>query len=89
MVKEHAVANPGKQHYEGDEEIIKRNIEGSKEVIANRKRAVDEQETEHPVNAAQQDLEQDRPPGQTDVPAGGTSGPNSAGGSSKRHKPDG
>jgi hypothetical protein len=71
--------------YTGDEEIIERNIERSREVIEARRQSENAGKGRRPdINDAQS--AEDTIPGQTDVPAGGTSNPNFAGGSSKRHK---
>ena len=74
-----------KQRYSGDDEIIQRNIEQSREVIEARKREHDNEdnvvpfETEIPApENARNDLR--------DVPVGGQSGPNVGGGTAKRHK---
>lgn len=80
------MTNSNKPHYTGDEETIRRNVEGSKELIEKRKHAADEGETEIPIVAAQQDQEREEPPGQWDIPIGGTSNPNFTGGTAKRHK---
>ncbi len=74
-----------KQHYTGDEEIIERNMERSREVIEARKHEHDDDENRVPIDAelpapenARDDLR--------DVPIGGQTNPNARGGTAKRHK---
>jgi hypothetical protein len=74
-----------KQHYSGDDEIIERNMERSREVIEARKREHDDDEIFFPIDAempapenARDDLH--------DVPIGGQSNANARGGTAKRHK---
>lgn len=78
------MTNKRKQHYSGDDEIIERNIERSRELIEARKHEHDadiqpppEDDVPVPENA-REDLR--------DVPIGGQSGPNFGGGTAKRHK---
>ncbi|MDQ3548696.1 MAG: hypothetical protein M3439_07725 [Chloroflexota bacterium] len=79
------MTNKKKQHYSGDDEIIQRNIEQSREVIEARKREHDGDDNVVPFEAeipapenARDDLR--------DVPVGGQSGPNVGGGTAKHHK---
>ena len=74
-----------KQHYTGDEEVIRHNMERSREVIEARKHRNDEDDSSAPFvedmpkpETAREDLQ--------DVPIGGQTGPNFAGGTAKRHK---
>jgi hypothetical protein len=75
------------EQYRGDEEVIERNIERSREAIAARKHS------EHEGKARKPTVDDPNRPGDTvapnqwDVPVGGQAGPNFRGGSSKRHKP--
>ena len=74
-----------KQHYTGDDEIIERNVERSREVIEGRRR-------EHSNDADHLPFEEDisAPENARDdlrnVPIGGESNPNARGGTAKRHK---
>jgi hypothetical protein len=72
--------------YHGDDDIIERNIEQSREVIEARQRhdsddQLDQIDVTDPGNT--RDF---APPGQSNVPIGGTSGPNERGGTAKRQK---
>lgn len=74
-----------KQHYTGDEEIIERNIERSREVIEARKHEHDDDDNPTQFNVdmpapenARDDLR--------DVPIGGQTNANARGGTAKRHK---
>ena len=75
------------QHdHDREDEVIRRNIERSREVIEARKRSANAGKARKPsVSASEYD--DDTVAGQWDVPAGGTSSPNTRGGSSKRQKP--
>jgi hypothetical protein len=70
--------------YTGDDEVIQRNIEKSREVIEGRSHD-DDAAPAHPDDPR---TETTAPPGQWNVPIGGVSNMNSQGGSSKRHKPN-
>jgi hypothetical protein len=80
-----------KSHYHGDDEVIQRNMEQARELIEARRSgdtAELDPETLAAIEASAPDAARDStPPNQTDVPIGGTTGPNARGGSSKRHKP--
>ena len=75
------------EQYHGDEEIIERNMERSREVIANRKDSDDEGKALKPGTGDPNRTDDNVAPNQRNVSVGGQSGPNSQGGSSKRHKP--
>jgi hypothetical protein len=73
-----------KEHYEGDEEIIKKNVERSREVIEARKHAHDDTDSRVPAEP------EITAPGEQredvwDVPVGGQQNPNVGGGTAKRH----
>ncbi len=79
------MSDKSKQHYTGDNEIIERNMERSRELIEARKREHDDDGHPIPIDAdapapdtARDDLR--------DVPIGGQSNPNARGGTTKRHK---
>lgn len=82
--EEEPVTSKKNQHYTGDDEIIERNMERSREVIEARRRehgqdnAVPFDEDAPAPENARDDLQ--------DVPVGGQSGPNFRGGTAKRHK---
>ena len=67
------------------EKVIERNVDRSREVIEARKKSENAGEARKPSVGATQ-YSEDTVPGGEDVPAGGTSGPNATGGSSKRRK---
>lgn len=72
-------------------EIERKNAEESRKLIEERKQRGQEQpvyDERDPGGPGAGERRQDAPPGQRDVPAGGTSGPNTGGGSTKRHKPN-
>jgi hypothetical protein len=72
-----------------EREIVERNVEASRRLLEERRNA--ETAAEHEDEPARNDPrhnDQNVAPGQTSVPLGGTSNPNSQGGSSKRHKPN-
>lgn len=75
------------EQYQGDDEVIKRNIERSREVIEARKRSENEGKATRPGSSDPNRTDDDVAPNQWNVPAGGQSGPNTQGGSTKRHKP--
>ncbi len=79
---------PAEEHVD---EVTRRNAEESRKLIEQRKQrgqhaAADEEL--RPRGPGDGERLEQAPPGQTDVSSGGTSGPNFAGGSSKRHKPN-
>lgn len=79
---------PSQEHAD---EITRKNAEESRKLIEQRKQRGQEQAAPdelHPRGPGQGELREEAPPGQIDVPAGGTSGPNTGGSSSKRHKPN-
>lgn len=76
-----------KPSYSGDDEVIQRNMERSREVIEARKNrdgetALDELPTDDTFDTENED----RVPGQNDVPAGGQSNMNVNGGTANRKK---
>ena len=73
--------------YSGDDEIIERNMERSREVIEQRQNSEDQGKARKPTRNDPNTGDETALPGQWDLPAGGQSGPNARGGSSKRHKP--
>jgi hypothetical protein len=78
-----------RQHeYSGDEEVIQRNIDRQREVIEARERSEDSGQAHRPPPGDPQGAGESALPQQWDIPAGGTSGPNTRGGSSKRQKPN-
>ncbi len=80
---------PSEEHVDA---ITRKNAEESRKLIESRKhrsqRATPQTDELRPRGSVEEEQRQQAPPGQTDVPVGGTTGPNAAGGSSKRHKPD-
>lgn len=74
-----------KQHYTGDDKIIERNMERSREIIEARKHEHDDGDNAVPFEAELPAPENARDDLQ-DVPVGGQSGPNFGGGTAKRHK---
>jgi hypothetical protein len=75
------------ERYTGDEEVIERNIERSREVIASRKHSENEGKAQKPTTEDPNRPGDTVAPNQWDVPVGGQAGPNFRGGSSKRQKP--
>lgn len=73
------------QHYTGDDEIIERNMERSREVIQARKREHDDDQNHIPFDAEIPAPENARD-NFRDVPVGGQSNPNTRGGSANRHE---
>jgi hypothetical protein len=67
-----------------EHDIVQRNVEASRRLLEERRQAHDDE----PARNDPRHNDQNVTPGQTSVPAGGTSNPNSQGGSSKRHKPN-
>ena len=80
------MTNANKSHYHGDEEIIERNIEQSRELIESRKQGGDEGQLDQIDVTAPENTRDWSPPGQSNVPIGGTTSPNTRGGTSKRQK---
>jgi len=78
--------NTEKTHYHGDEEIIERNIEQSKELIESRQQPNDDAQLDRVDPIAPENTGDESPPGQSNIPIGGTTGPNARGGTAKRHK---
>lgn len=79
---------PSKEHAD---EVTRRNAEESRKLIEQRKQRGEESAADDELRSSgpgQGERREQAPPGQTDVPSGGTSGPNVGGGSSKRHKPN-
>ena len=78
------MTNKRNQHYTGDDEIIERNMERSRELIESRRRQHDDDHEQpfegdmSPPENARDDLRE--------VPIGGQSNPNARGGTAKRHK---
>jgi hypothetical protein len=68
-----------------EHEIVQHNVEASRRLLEERRQAAHDDE---PARNDPRHNDQNVAPGQTSVPAGGTSNPNSQGGSSKRHKPN-
>jgi hypothetical protein len=85
-VKEETMSDVQKQHYEGDEDIIRRNIEGSQDLIEARRRAAEDDDIEPPADDPQLEYDKKIPPGQINVPFGGTSNPHGEGGTANRRK---
>jgi hypothetical protein len=83
--EEGTVTDKRKQHYTGDDEIIERNMERSREVIEGRKREHDDDDNRAPIDAEMSAPENARDD-LRDVPIGGQSNPNARGGTAKRHK---
>jgi hypothetical protein len=83
--EEGTVTNKNKQHYTGDDEVIQKNIERSREVIEARKHDHDEIDSrvtpEDEITAPKDHREE-----VWDVPVGGQQNPNFGGGTAKRHK---
>jgi hypothetical protein len=83
--EEGTMTDKRKQHYSGDDEIIERNMERSREVIEGRRR-------EHGNEADHLPFEEDMSAPESarddlrNVPIGGESNPNARGGTAKRHK---
>jgi hypothetical protein len=75
------------ERYSGDDEVIERNVERSREVIEARKRSENEGKARKPTQDDPNRVDESAAPNQWDVPAGGQSGPNVQGGSTRRHKP--
>jgi len=79
------MTNTKKQHYSGDDEIIRKNIEQSREVIEARKHQHDDDDSrvlpEDEVSAPKDPRQE-----VWDVPVGGQQGANFGGGTAKRHK---
>lgn len=75
------------ERYEADEEVIERNVQRSKEVIAARKHSENEGKARKPTPDDPNRVKDSAAPNQWDIPAGGQSGPNVGGGSTRRHKP--
>ena len=73
-------------HYHGDEDVIERNIEQSRELIESREQGDDEEVLDRFDATDPGNTREFAPPGQSNVPIGGTTGPNARGGSSKRQK---
>lgn len=80
-------SDKGKPRYHGDQAIIDRNVEQSRELIASRSQGDSDVQLDEIVPTDPENTDEFAPPGQTNVPAGGTTGPNASGGSSNRHKP--
>ena len=79
------MTSKNKPHYEGDDEIIQKNVERSREVIEARKHEHDGEDSRVPAEAeitAPNDPREDV----WDVPVGGQQNPNFGGGTAKRHK---
>ncbi len=76
-----------KTQYEGDEEVIQRNIERSREVIEMKKHAEDAGKATPPSPSDPRSKDEAAAPRQWDVPIEQSS-PNARGGSSKRQKPN-
>jgi hypothetical protein len=74
-----------KQHYFGDDEIIERNMERSREVVEERRHARDDADNTMPLDAEMPEPENARTDLQ-DVPVGGQTNANARGGTAKRHK---
>jgi hypothetical protein len=78
---------PDRKHtYHGDEEIIKRNVERSREVIDARKEREGDTDIPETVVPDVNTSPEDSYPGQWDVPSGGVSSSSSTGGTAKRRK---
>lgn len=75
---------------EHGDEVTRRNAEESRKLIEQRKQRGQQTADDElrPRGPGEGERREQAPPGQTDVPSGGTSGPNVGGGSSKRHKPN-
>jgi hypothetical protein len=83
--EEGTVTEKNKQHYTGDDEIIQKNIERSREVIEARKQGNADTDSRVPpedeISAPKDHREE-----VWDVPVGGQQNPNFGGGTAKRHK---
>ena len=79
------MANKDKQHYSGDEEIIRKNMERSREVIEARKHDHDDEDSRVPPEA-EVTAPKDQREEVWDVPVGGQQNANFGGGTAKRHK---
>jgi hypothetical protein len=73
--------------YHGNDEIIERNVERSREVIDSRKNSENEGKGRQPTKEDPSRTDDTVAPKQWNVPVGGQAGPNFRGGSSKRRKP--
>lgn len=72
------------------EEVTRRNAEESRKLIEQRRRRGETDEVEdtpRPPAPNPEDIRDDAPPGQRNVPLGGTQGANVGGGTTKHHKP--
>ena len=75
-----------KPSYHGDEEVIQRNVERSREVIEAKQQRENQTELDD-LNAQDLDTDaEDAPPGQSNTPIGGYSNMNVQGGTAARHK---
>ncbi len=79
------MSNKRNQHYTGDDEIIERNMERSRELIEARRREHDDDDHSQPFDAEMAPPENARDD-LRGLPIGGQSNPNARGGTAKRHK---
>jgi hypothetical protein len=83
--REERMSDEGRK-YRGDEKVIKRNVERSREVIDARKQRIGDTDIPESIVPDVSTGPEDSYPGQWDVPSGGVSSSSSTGGSAKRRK---